>query len=241
MCNRRTEDPNYKEEPGMQRNVFDKLASGVGVVLVVVLLIAGGLLTWGHSFAQSNVHNQLAQQQIYFPKQSEINAVKAQYAKGGQKAVTDPEFPNASLMIPALEPYAGQQVLTGKEAQVYANDFIGQHLYAMPLHGVYSNVSAAARSAKPGSKQATQMTALLPVVFEGTTLRGLLLEAYGFGTIAVIMFWAAIASFIGAAVLLVLTGLGIRHARRTPTQEKLFEELERNAATTPTDETTPVV
>ena len=130
----------------MSRQVFDRLASGVGVVLVVVLLVAGGLLTWGHSFAQSNVHNQLAEQQISFPTATEINAVKAQYDKGGQKAVTDPEFPNAKLMIPALEPYAGQQLLSGKEAQVYANDFIGQHLYAMPLHGVYSQVSAAARA-----------------------------------------------------------------------------------------------
>src|ERR1700733_6711558 len=104
----------------MQRKAFDRLASGVGAALVVILLVAGGLLVWGHSFANSNVHNQLAQQQVYFPKQSEINAVKAQYAKGGQKAVTDPEFPNAKLMVTALAPYAGKQVLTGKEAQVYA-------------------------------------------------------------------------------------------------------------------------
>jgi hypothetical protein len=209
----------------MQRKVFDKITSGVGAVLVVVLLVAGGLLLWGHSFASSNVHNQLAQQQIYFPKQSEINAVKAQYDKGGQKAVTDPEFPNAKLMIPALSPYAGKQVLTGKEAEVYANDFIGQHLYAMPLHGVYSQVSGAARSAKPGSKQATEMAALETTVFQGTTLRGLLLEAYGFGTIAVIMFWAAIASFVGAAVLLILTALGVWHANRTSEEERLFEQL----------------
>ena len=51
---------------------------------------------WGQSFATSNVHDQLAQQQISFPTKTEINAVKAQYAKGGQKAVTDPEFPNAA-------------------------------------------------------------------------------------------------------------------------------------------------
>ena len=219
----------------MQRKVFDRLASGVGAALVVILLIAGGLLVWGHSFASSNVHNQLAQQQIYFPKQSEINAVKTQYAKGGQKAVTDPEFPNAALMIPALEPYAGQQVLTGKEAEVYANDFIGQHLYAMPLHGVYSQVSGAARSAKPGSKQATELAALETTVFQGTTLRGLLLEAYGFGTIAVIMFWASIVSFIGAAVLLVLTGLGIMHGNRVSAEERLFEELKKTDPT-PTPE-----
>jgi hypothetical protein len=194
----------------MSRKVFDRLASGVGVVMVVVLLVAGGLLTWGHSFAQSNVHNQLA------------HTVKAQYAKGGQKAVTDPEFPNAKLMIPALEPYAGKQLLTGKEAQVYANDFIGQHLYAMPLHGVYSQVSTAARTAKPGSKQATELTSVEATVFQGTTLRGLLLEAYGFGTIATIMLWALIASFALAFIMAVLVGLGFWHAAQTAEDTQLM-------------------
>jgi hypothetical protein len=221
----------------MQRKVFDRLASGFGAVLVVVLLVAGGLLLWGQSFATSNVHDQLAQQQIYFPKQAEINAVKAQYAKGGQKAVTDPEFPNAKLMVPALEPYAGQQVLTGKEAQVYANDFIGQHLYAMPYHGVYSQISAAAMAAKPGSTQATTLTALKQTSFMGTTLRGMLLEAYAFGTIGLVMFWGAIAAFVGAAILLILAGLGIWHANRTSDEERLFEELKRTDSTDATDST----
>src|SRR5579884_365790 len=211
----------------MQRKVFDKLASGVGAVLVVVLLAAGGLLTWGHSFANSNVHNQLAQQQIYFPTQGEINAVKAQYAKGGQKAVTDGEFPNAKLMVPALAPYAGKQLLTGEEARVYADDFLGQHLYAMPYHGVYAKISAAGFAAKPGSKQATQLAALKQTSFMGTTLRGMLLEAYGFGTIGAVMFWGAIASFIGAGILLVLTILGIRHSARVGNEERLFEQLSR--------------
>jgi hypothetical protein len=206
----------------MPRKVFDELASSVGVIVVVVLLVAGGLMTWGHGFASSNVHNQLAMQQISFPTATEINAVKAQYAKGGQKAVTDPEFPNAALMIPALEPYAGKQLLTGKEAQVYANDFIAQHLYAMPLHGVYSQVSTASRAAKPGSAAATQLSALETTVFQGTTLRGLLLEAYGFGMIASILLWGAIASFIGAALLALLVGLGFWHAARVPEEEKVL-------------------
>lgn len=211
----------------MQRKVFDKLASGVGAVLVVVLLVAGGLLVWGQSFANGNVHDQLAQQQIYFPTTAEINAVKTQYAKGGQKAVTNPEFPNAKLMIPALAPYAGKQVLTGKEAQVYANDFLGQHLYAMPYHGVYSQVSGAYMAAKPGSKQATTLGALRQTSFMGTTLRGMLLEAYGFGTIGTVMLWGAVASFVGAAVLLILTGLGIWHSNKTSAEERLFDELKR--------------
>jgi hypothetical protein len=221
----------------MQRKVFDRLASGFGAVLVVVLLIAGGLLLWGQSFATSNVHDQLAQQQISFPTKTEINAVKVQYAKGGQKAVTDPEFPNAKLMVPALEPYAGQQVLTGKEAQVYANDFIGQHLYAMPYHGVYSQISGAYLGAKPGSKQATSLAALRQTAFMGTTLRGMLLEAYAFGTIGTVMLWGAIAAFAGAAILLILAGLGFWHANRTSAEERLFEELQRTDSTDATDST----
>lgn len=211
----------------MQRKVFDRLASGFGAVLVVIMLVAGGLLVWGQSFATSNVHDQLAQQQISFPTKTEINAVKAQYAKGGQKAVTDPEFPNAKLMVPALEPYAGQQVTTGKEAQVYANDFIGQHLYAMPYHGVYSQISGAYLGAKPGSAQATSLAALRQTAFMGTTLRGMLLEAYAFGTIGTVMAWGAVAAFAGAAVLLILIGLGIWHANRTSAEERLFDELQR--------------
>ena len=206
----------------MPRKVFDKLTSAVGVILVVVLVVAGGLMTWGHSYVDSNVHNQLAMQQIYFPTAKEIAAVKVQYAKGGQKAVTDPEFPNAALMIPALEPYAGQQLLTGQGAQVYANDFIAQHLYAMPLHGVYSSVSTASRAAKPGSTQATAMAGLETTVFQGTTLRGLLLEAYGFGMIGVIMLWGAIASFISAFILAVLVGLGFRHAAQVPEEQEVL-------------------
>ncbi|MDE3134746.1 MAG: hypothetical protein KGL15_11825 [Acidobacteriota bacterium] len=214
----------------MQRKVFDKITSGVGAALVVILLVAGGLLLWGQSFASGSVHDQLAEQQIYFPTQTEINAVKAQYDKGGQKAVTDGEFPNAKLMIPALSPYAGKQVLTGEQAQVYANDFLGRHLYAMPYHGVYAKISAAGFAAKPGGKQAATLAALKQTSFMGTTLRGMLLEAYGFGTIGAVMFWGAIAAFGGAALLLVLTGLGLWHASRTSAEERLFEQLQATDA-----------
>ena len=61
----------------MSRKVLDILASSAGVVGVVVLVIAGGLLTWGHSFVNSNVHSQLAQQQIYFPPKAAFEHPKA--------------------------------------------------------------------------------------------------------------------------------------------------------------------
>jgi hypothetical protein len=53
----------------MRRRVFDVLVSAGGLVIVVTLLVAGALGIWGYTFATSNVHNQLAQQQIVFRPQ----------------------------------------------------------------------------------------------------------------------------------------------------------------------------
>ncbi len=144
----------------MQRKIFDVFASVIGVVMVVVLAVAGGLLMWGASFANSNVHDQLAQQQVYFPPQAAFA-----HAKAGTEIT-----PN---MIPVVSQYAGQQVLTGQQAEVYANHFIAQHLYDMPYHGVYANIEhAAARAATPGSAQAQKLAALEQTSFQGTTLAG---------------------------------------------------------------------
>jgi len=51
-------------------------------------------------------------------------------------------------------------------------------------------------------------------MFKGETLRGLLLNAYAFGTMGTIAGIAAICAFGAAAVMLVLGGLGLWHARR---------------------------
>ena len=193
----------------MQRKVFDQIASGVGALVVVVLLVAGGLMVWGYSFAHSNVHDQLAQQQVFFPPKSAFD-----HPKAGTEITPS--------MIPSVSQYAGQQVLTGEQARVYANDFIAVHLSEMPYGGVYSKVSSAARTATPGSAQAKQLSALESTVFQGTTLRGLLLQAYAFGTIATLLFWGAIASFILALVSAVLVGGGLWHARRTAEDQRLF-------------------
>src|SRR6202034_1565155 len=162
----------------MSRKVFDKLTSAGGLVAVAVLLVAGGLLTWGHSFVSSNVHNQLAQQQIYFPS-------KAAFAH--PKAGTE----ITPAMIPSVSKYAGQQLLTGPQAEAYADHFIAVHLSEMPYGGVYSKISAAAIASPTNAS----LKALEQTSFQGTTLRGLLLEAYAFATIGMIMLWAAIAAF----------------------------------------------
>src|SRR5271169_3586576 len=98
----------------MQRKMFDLLMSAMGAVVVLVLLVAGGLLMWGYSFTNSSVHNQLAQQQIFFPP-------RAAFAH----AVPGTEITPG--MIPYLEQYGGQELLTGQQAHAYADHFIAVH------------------------------------------------------------------------------------------------------------------
>ena len=189
----------------MRRKVFDVLVSTGGGIVVVVLVVAGALALWGHSVATSNVHNQLAQQQIFFPP-----ATAFAHAKAGTEITPS--------MIPYLEKYAGQQLLTGAQAKAYANHFIAVHLSEMPYAGVYSKVSAASM-AKPAD---AALAAEVQTVFRGTTLRGLLLEAYGFSTFGVIAMWAAITSFILAGLMAFLVGFGLWHSRRVPVTEEIL-------------------
>jgi hypothetical protein len=189
----------------MSRKVFDIITSAGGVVVVVVLLVAGGLLLWGHSYVNSNVRTQLAQQQIYFPP-------KAAFAHPKPGSEITPS------MIPSVSQYAGQQLQTGQQAEVWANDFMAVHLSEMPYGGVYSKISAAAR-ANPNNKA---LASLEQTSFQGTTLRGLLLEAYGFAKTGQVMLWGAIASFALAFVMAVLVGLGFWHASRTAEEERLL-------------------
>jgi hypothetical protein len=195
----------------MQRKALDKLASTTGAVVVVILLVAGGLMTWGHSYVDSNVHNQLAMQQIYFPPAS----VWKTATKNNTGEIQD-------RMIPYLKQYSGEELLTGNQAEAYADHFIAYHLAGMPFGGVYSKVSAAALAAKPGSAAQKADQAVEATVFQGTTLRGLLLEAYGFSEMGVVLLWGAIASFILAAVMALLVALGLRHASRTSEEERIF-------------------
>jgi hypothetical protein len=189
----------------MRRRVFDLLASGFGAVLLVVLLAAAGFMMWGYTFASTNVHNQLAEQEIYFPPKSAFANPK-------------PGTEITPSMIPSVSQYAGQQVLTGPQAETYANDFIAVHLSELPLGGVYSKLSSALRADPTNQVLATATQ----TSFQGTTLRGLLLQAYSFWTLGQIAFWAGIGAFVLAFVMAILVGFGFWHARRAPAEEELL-------------------
>ena len=187
----------------MRRRTFDILLATAGLFLAVTLVAAGGLLTWAHTFIGSEVRTQLSAQQIYFPA-------------ANSKAVAAPEFA-------AMRPYGGQQLTTGAQAEVYADHFIANHLKAIGGGKTYAQLSAEAIAQPSNAKLAAQVD----TVFKGETLRGLLLNAYAFGTMGTI---AGIAAFIAAAVTLVLGGLGLMHARRTSPDTNI---LSSRTASTP--------
>jgi hypothetical protein len=191
----------------MRRKTFDLMLTAGGAALTVILIAAGALLLWGSSFSDNEVHNQLAMQQVYFP-------TKAQLAHPTGTEVR-------KTMIPYLAPYAGQQVLTGTQAQVYATHFIRIHLSEMPFGGVYAKVSAASRAHPTTAK----LAGLVQTVFQGTTLRAMLLEAYGFSIFGELAFDGALAAFAAAGALIILTGLGLWHIRRTPADEEFPRSL----------------
>jgi hypothetical protein len=192
----------------MQRKVFDLIASAGGVVMVVVLVVAGALLLWGYNFANSNVHNQLAEQQIVFPSK----AAFAHPVPGGEITPS---------MIGSVSKYAGQPLVTGQQAEVYANDFIAVHLQEIGGGLTYAQLSAKAMALSKGSAAYAAAEAKVQTVFQGTTLRGLLLEAYAFGTLATIALIASVSAFALAGVLALLVAFGFWHSRRTSDAEEL--------------------
>jgi len=178
------------------RATLDKLISWTGLLLAVVLLVAGGLLTWASSFIGGQVHDQLAMQDITMPAKAQLET-KAQHD--------------------ALDKYAGQKMLTGPQAKAYADHYILVHMNAASggktyeeVSGEYIQLSDAAKASPEGQK----LAGLRQTMFMGDTLRGLLLYAYAFATIGTIAGFAAIVCFVGAGLLILLSVVGLVHAKR---------------------------
>jgi hypothetical protein len=149
-------------------------------VMVLVFAFCAGFLYWGSGFVNGMIHDQLAAQQIYFPATGSA-AIKA--------------LPAADAA--AVQRYAGQQLLTGDQAKVYANNFIGVHLKAVAGGKTYSQASAAAQANPQDLKLAAQVQTL----FRGETLRGLLLNAWGWSQIGMYALYAAIGLTVAALVV----------------------------------------
>jgi hypothetical protein len=192
----------------MRRRTFDAVATIAGLVLAVVLAIGGGLLVWGHSVVNTDVHNQLAAQKIVFPAASspEIKALPASDAT-------------------AMKAYSGQVMTTGAQAETYADHFIAVHLKEIGGGKTYSQLSAASMAQPKNAALAAQVE----TVFKGTTLRGMLLNAYGWWQMGQIMLIAAIVAFAGAVLFLILSGFGFWHLRRAAPESEIFPNLATRA------------
>ena len=187
----------------MKRRTFDKLVSFVGLGLAALLLIFGGLLNFGAAFANDSVQSQLENQNIAFPDEA------------GMPAETKDQ----------LLKWAGMQVVSGEMARDYSDLYIWEHMKAsatavMGKPATYSEVSSAymgiVRGVITDVENIKHYGDLRQTLFMGNTLRGMLLEAYAFGTLGVIAGYAAIASFVGGLLFLLLGIAGLMHIRRTP-------------------------
>lgn len=199
----------------MRRKTFDALAVIGGLVLALVLAVAGGLLLWGHNFVSDQVHTQLAAQKIYFPPAGSP-AIKA--------------LPSADAT--AMSQYAGQQLVNGAQAQVYADNFIGVHLGEVANGQTYAQVSSQLQPpnvSKLSKAQVTKLEGQQDALFRGSTLRGLLLNAYAFWEMGQIMLIGAIVALAAAAVMLIMSALGIAHLRRAAPESEVFPKLATQA------------
>jgi hypothetical protein len=188
----------------MRRRTFDALATVTGVILTVVLGVAGALLLWGHSFVNNEVANQLSAQKIEFP------------------TTTNPEFkalPKADAA--AMGKYAGQLMTNGAQAETYADHFIAVHLNLIGGGKTYSQLATESLAQPKNAALAGQVQ----TVFRGTTLRSMLLEAYAFWKMGQIALIASIVAYAGAGLLLILSFLGFVHLRRTAPEAEILPAM----------------
>ena len=191
----------------MKRRTFDRIVSFVGLGLSVFLFVAAALLNWGASFADESVATQLSQQKITMPDKD-----SAGFKALSEEAQTE------------LAPFSNMPLTTGKQAQTYADFYIGSHLKGIAGGKVYSEVSGMALGAAAKSKadptnaafaaETANLMGQRTSLFMGETLRGLLLYSFAFWQIGQIAMYAAWAAAAGGLLMLILTLLGFAHLRR---------------------------
>ena len=175
----------------MDRSNWDKIVSGAGAVVAVVLIALGAMAIYGGNFGRQNVRDRLQPQNISFPP---VDAMTPQE-------------------VAEVGAFAGQKVENGVQAEAFSR-YIAGHLEFVNDGKTYSETSAAARQDGLDPKVAADLQAKADTLFKGETLRSILLNAYGWWTVATIALWAGVGMVIAGVFLGILAILGFRHARR---------------------------
>lgn len=190
----------------LTRRTIDKVLIGFGVVAAVVFASAGGLLTWGATFSDDYVHDELSSQRVFFPDEAALRS------EGRDDLVG----------------WAGEQVTTGAGAEAYAG-YIEGHLESIADGRTYAEIDdrgarAAVEEARESGASETEiadlqatadeLTAQRDTLFKGETLRGLLLSSYAWSTIGRIAGIASWVAYAAGAGMAALVGAGLVHLRR---------------------------
>jgi hypothetical protein len=200
----------------MKRRTLDLVFASGGLLLAALLLVLGLVLKNQANFAKDYVTHQLTDQRITFSPVTSL---------------TDNE-----RKVGCLVTNAGKALTTGKQAECYANEYIGDHVKAVNDAKTYSETSAQSRAkraeadaalkenpddpaAKELDNQAKALAGKTDTLFKGETLRGLLLTSYGFSIFGDRADLAATVCLMVALVLLLATIAGFVHALKTPRNE----------------------
>ncbi len=178
----------------LNRGTVDKVVSLTGAVLALGLIFVGSALLWAHDFIHGQVVEQLSAQKITFPA-----ADSAAF-----KALNEEDQG-------AIKPYAGQSLTTGAQAEAFANHYIAAHLRNSGGGKTYSELSEESR-ANPTD---TALKGKVDTMFRGETLRGVLLNAYAFDTMALVARIIAVGAVVVAGILAILAVFGFNHARKS--------------------------
>lgn len=191
----------------MKRRTLDIVFSFGGLALAGLLLILGLVMANQANFAETYVKDQLGQQKITFTPVVGLSA----------------EEKKATCLVDN----AGKDLLTGKQAECYANEYIGLHVTEINDGKTYSQTSGEARAKKAEADAAkasgaanaavlagesAALTGKTDALFRGETLRGLLLTSYGFSIFGERAGQAGFVAFAAALVLLLASLAGFAHA-----------------------------
>ena len=175
----------------MNRKTWDRLVRGAGVAIAIVLVVLGGLAVYGGNFGRDSVRDRLTPEKVAFPPYD---------------AMTPEEQASVGR-------FAGQTVDTGPEAQAFAT-FIAGHLTFVNDGKTYAETSLAARADGLDPKTGADLQAKADTLFKGETLRSIMLNAYGWWTVATIALYAGWLMIVAGIVLGVLATFGFIHAGR---------------------------
>jgi hypothetical protein len=175
----------------MDRKAWDKMISASGVVIAVVLIVVGALAIYGGNFGRQSVQDRLTPERVSFPPLSGMTPAE----------------------VASVGTYAGQLVDTGPEAEAFSR-FIAGHLTEVNGGKTYSETSAEARAEGLDPQTAADLSAKADTLFKGETLRSILLNAYGWWTVATIALFAGIFMVLAGIAMAFLSFLGFRHAGR---------------------------